>query len=96
MEPPQTNTYTRTHILQNEVCKYRPGRGEHRSHYSTSIQLALTIPRFLQKRLEREGFPRSEISLGALAIFLFLLVCFCRRSLRMRVERPTGPPPRAS
>ena len=30
---------------------------------------------------------------GCLAIFLFLLVCFCRRSLRMRVERPTGPPP---
>ena len=28
-------------------------------------------------------------------IFLFPLVCFCRRSLRMRVERPTGPPPQA-
>ena len=30
-----------------------------------------------------------------LSSFLLLLVCFCRRSLRMRVERPTGPPPPA-
>lgn len=52
------------------------GGGGHRSHYPTSIQLALTIPRFLQKRLVREGFPRAEISLGALRSFFFCLFAF--------------------
>lgn len=32
---------------------------------------------------------------GCFSIFLPLLVCFCRRSLRMRWERPTGLPPSA-
>lgn len=81
MEPPptphQTNTDTRTQILQMKCVKNCPGRGGgHRSHYLTSIQLALTIPRFLKKRLAREGFPRAEISLGALRSFFFCLFAF--------------------
>lgn len=83
-------------------CKNRPGRGVegrggHSSHYPTSIQLARTIPGFLQKRLEPHGGKDSQgrNKFGCLSSFLLLLVCFCRRSLRMRVELPTGPPPSA-
>lgn len=54
------------------------GWGGHLSHYPTSIQLSLTIPRFLQKRLNlREGrIPRAEISLGAFRSFCFCLFAF--------------------
>lgn len=84
MEPLTAPPHTYTHSKMK--CENLPGRGEHRSHYPTSIQLALTIPRFLQKRLEPERGKDSpgRNKFGCLLSFLFLLVCFCRRSLRMR------------
>lgn len=77
-------------------CENRPGRGQPRSHYRASIQLALTIPRFLQKPWEahRGSDSRGRNKFGCLWSSLSRLVCFRRRSLRKRVERPTGPPPR--
>lgn len=77
---PPPHTYTPKGSVKS------PWEGGHRSHYPTSIQLALTIPRFLQKRLEPERGKDSQgrNKFGCLLSFLFLLVCFCRRSLRMR------------
>lgn len=86
------------HTHSKMKCKNRSRwGGGHRSHNPTNIQLAQTIPRFLQKRLEPQRGKNSHgrNKFGRLSSFLFLLVCFGRRSLRMRVERPTGPPPSA-
>ncbi|XP_077795645.1 uncharacterized protein LOC144329907 [Macaca mulatta] len=52
--------------------KNRQGRRKHRLHYPTSIQLALTIPRFLQKRLEppRGKDSQSRNKFGCLLAFV--------------------------
>lgn len=74
MSPPPPSP----HIRSKMKCKNRSGEGGHLSHYPTSIQHSLTIPRFLQKRLNlREGrIPRAEISLGAFRAFCFCLFAF--------------------
>lgn len=79
--PPPPKTDTRTQI---RLCTWSaencPRGGGHRSHYPTSIQLALTIPAFLQKRLVREGF-QGWNKFGCLCDLSFSgLFCFCRCS----------------
>lgn len=88
---------THTHTLQMK-CKNRPGRW---GGIARTIQPAFNLhgpfPASCRNawNLTEGRIPRAEISLGAFRAFFYCLFAFCRRSLRRRVELPTGPPPSA-
>lgn len=63
------------------------------NQHSTLADHSQVLTETLEPQRGKDSQGRNKF--GCISIFLFLLVCFCRRSLRMRVERPTPPPPSA-
>lgn len=63
------------------------------NQHSTLADHSQVLTETLEPQRGKDSQGRNKF--GCISIFLFLLVCFCKRSLRMRVERPTPPPPSA-
>lgn len=85
------------HIRSKMKCKNRSGRGGASlalsNQHSTLADHSQVLAETLEPQRGKDSQGRNKF--GCISSFLFVLVCFCRRSLQTRVERPTAPPPSA-